>query len=107
MDKDLEILANCFGALNVDLIDIRDTDSLEDAAYVCSSQVSELESVHCDKYMSLVDTYLDGTDTATFEAFMIEATNVDWDFDDETRQALRVVAEKTREGMAFYRTNHE
>lgn len=107
MNAEFEVLAKCFGALNVDLVDIRDTDSLEDAAYICSSQISELESVLCDKYMRLVGSYLDGSDTSNFEDFMIEATNIDWNFDNTTRQALRVVIEKIKEGIAFYRANLE
>lgn len=50
VDKYLKMLESCFGALNVDVIDMRDTEELEDAAYVCASQICDLELEIRDKF---------------------------------------------------------
>lgn len=105
MDRDLKVLENCFGALNVDLIDIRDTEALEDAAYVCASQISELEPEICEKFLSILDSYIENSDAQSFVKFMIDATDVDWAFDDETEQALRTIGDKLKDGIKFYSDN--
>lgn len=52
--------------------------------------------------MSILNSYIENSDAHSFAKFMIDATDVDWFFDDEAERALRMIAHKIKHGVEFY-----
>lgn len=102
MNIDVEIFGTSVAALDADLIDLDDAEELEDAAYVAASNLCKNSNLDVKEIVSVLKQSIAGVDNNEFALLLTKATNVDWLYDDETMESLRLVTEKLLEGIEYY-----
>jgi len=92
---------NIFGAwFNVDLIDLRDSQAVEDAARACAVDF-RTNLPASEQLITQLTKVLETWDPKTVMEF-IDATDVDWFFDVETEQKLKEIIAIIIDELGFH-----
>jgi|GEM_PF-3420924 len=105
MDIDVKIFSQSVASLDADLIDLDDTEELEDAVYVAASNLSNNGDLDTGEVILLLKRSIEGVDNNEFALLLTQATNVDWLYDDETIKVMKFVTEKLLKGIEHYSKN--
>lgn len=102
MSIDVKSFGKSVASLDADLIDLDDTDELIDAVFVAASNICINREISISEFTELLKATLSGSDKNEFAILLAKTTGVDWLYDQETEETLKLVAEKFLEGIEHY-----
>lgn len=102
MSIDVRSFGKSVAALDADLIDLDDTDELIDAVFVAASNICSNREISISEFTELLKAAMSGSDNNEFAILLTKTTGIDWLYDQETEEILKLVAEKFMEGIEHY-----
>jgi len=102
MSIDVKSFSKSVASLDADLIDLDDTEELVDAVFVAASNICSNREINISEFTQLLQASLTGEDKNEFAILLAKTTGVDWLYDEETEETLKLVAEKFLEGIEHY-----
>ncbi len=102
MNIDVEIFGQSVASLDADLIDLDGIEELEDAVYVAASNLCNNDDLDISEIVAVLKRSIAGIDNNEFALLLTKTTNVDWLYDKDTMETMKLMTEKLLEGIEYY-----